>query len=101
MSGPKLLGFWRQAIVIIAVVAAMITPTVDPVNMALVMLSGHVIPPPAGVDTATTEMCGQVIYPAAVLKVSKNVEAAKAFLDFLTSDAADAVFEKVGFTPLK
>lgn len=53
------------------------------------------------VDTATTEMCGQVIYPAAVLKVSKNVEAAKAFLDFLTSDAADAVFEKVGFTPLK
>lgn len=53
------------------------------------------------VDTATTEMCGQVIYPAAVLKVSKNVEAAKAFLDFLTSGAADAVFEKVGFTPLK
>lgn len=25
------------------------------VNMALVMLSGHVIPPPAGVDTTTTE----------------------------------------------
>jgi sec-independent protein translocase protein TatC len=37
VSGPKLLGFWRQAIVIIAIVAAMITPTVDPVNMALVM----------------------------------------------------------------
>jgi sec-independent protein translocase protein TatC len=37
VSGPKLLGFWRQAIVIIAVVAAAITPTVDPVNMALVM----------------------------------------------------------------
>lgn len=28
---------WRLAIIIIAVVAAMITPTVDPVNMALVM----------------------------------------------------------------
>ena len=52
------------------------------------------------VDTATAEMCGQVIYPAAVLNVSKNVEAAKAFLEFLTSDAADAVFEAVGFTPV-
>jgi len=29
---------WRVAIVVIAVVAAAITPTVDPVNMALVML---------------------------------------------------------------
>ena len=37
VSGPKLLGFWRQAVVIIAVVAAAITPTVDPVNMTLVM----------------------------------------------------------------
>ena len=37
ISGPKLLGFWRQAVVIIAVVAAAITPTVDPVNMTLVM----------------------------------------------------------------
>ena len=52
------------------------------------------------VDTATAEMCGQVIYPAAVMNVSKNAEAAKAFLEFLTSDAADAVFEKVGFTPV-
>ena len=52
------------------------------------------------VDTATAEMCGQVIYPAAVLNVSKNAEAAKAFLEFLTSDAADAVFEAVGFTPI-
>lgn len=52
------------------------------------------------VDTATAEMCGQVIYPAAVLNVSKNVDAAKAFLDYLTSDVADAVFEEVGFTPM-
>lgn len=52
------------------------------------------------VDTATAEMCGQVIYPAAVMNVSENVEAAKAFLEFLTSDAADAVFENVGFTPI-
>lgn len=52
------------------------------------------------VDTATAEMCGQVIYPAAVLNVSKNVDAAKAFLEYLTGDAADAVFEAVGFTPI-
>ena len=53
------------------------------------------------VDTATKEMCGQVIYPAAVMKGSKNPKAAKAFLDYLTSDAADAVFEEVGFTPVE
>jgi len=34
----SLLKQWRYAIVIIAVIAAAITPTVDPVNMALVML---------------------------------------------------------------
>ncbi len=28
-------------------------------------------------DSATAEMCGQVIYPAAVLNVSKNVETAR------------------------
>ena len=52
------------------------------------------------VDTATAEMCGQVIYPAAVMNVSKNVDAAKDFLKYLTSDDADAVFENVGFTPV-
>ena len=52
------------------------------------------------VDTATKEMCGQVIYPAAVMNVTKNAEAAKAFLEYLTSDEADAVFASVGFTPV-
>ena len=52
------------------------------------------------VDTATAEMCGQVIYPAAVLNISKNQDAAKAFLEYLTTDEADAVFEAVGFTPV-
>ena len=51
-------------------------------------------------DTATKEMCGQVIYPAAVLNVSKNPEAAQAFLDFLRTPEALAVFEAVGFTPI-
>ena len=52
------------------------------------------------VDTASAEMCGQVIYPAAVLNTTKNEEAAKNFLAFLTSDTADSVFEAVGFTPI-
>ena len=52
------------------------------------------------VDTATAEMCGQVIYPAAVLNVSKNPDAAQDFLRFLTGDEADAVFSAVGFTPV-
>ena len=50
------------------------------------------------VDTASAEMCGQVIYPAAVLKVSRNPEAARAFLDYLCGDEAMAVFEAVGFS---
>lgn len=52
------------------------------------------------VDYATAEMCGQVIYPAAVLKTSENQEAAQAFLDYLTGDEAMAVFESVGFAPV-
>lgn len=54
----------------------------------------------AVVDGATAEMCGQVIYPAAVLKNSQHPDEAQAFLDYLTGDEADAVFESVGFTPL-
>jgi molybdate transport system substrate-binding protein len=50
------------------------------------------------VDYATTEMCGRVIYPAAVLKTSKNQEAAQAFLNYLGTREAMVVFEKVGFS---
>ena len=52
------------------------------------------------VAEATAEMCGQVIYPAAVLKESAHPDEAKAFLEYLKSDEAAAVFESVGFTPL-
>lgn len=52
------------------------------------------------VDYATKEMCGQVIYPAAVLNVSKNQEAAKEFLAYLQTDEAMKVFEAVGFAPV-
>ena len=50
------------------------------------------------VDSATAEMCGQVIYPAAVMQGEKEA-AARAFLAYLQADAAMTVFESVGFTP--
>ena len=53
------------------------------------------------VDYATEEMCGQVIYPAAVLNISQHSEEAQAFLDYLQTDAAMQVFEEVGFSPVK
>lgn len=49
-------------------------------------------------DSATAEMCGQVIYPAAVLKTSENQELAKEFLDFIQTDACMEIFEEAGFS---
>ena len=49
-------------------------------------------------DEATKEMCGQVIYPAAVLKAAPNAETAKEFLAYLQTDKAMTVFEGVGFS---
>ena len=50
------------------------------------------------VDEATKEMCGQVIYPAAVMKAAPNADAAKAFLAYLQTEEAMTVFEGVGFS---
>ena len=52
------------------------------------------------VDTATPEMCGQVIYPAAVLNITQHEAEARAFLDYLTGPEASEVFEAVGFSPM-
>lgn len=52
------------------------------------------------IDSATKDMCGQVIYPAAVLKTAQHAEAAQEFLDYLTGDEAMAIFESVGFAPV-
>ena len=52
------------------------------------------------VDTATPEMCGQVIYPAAVLKNSAHPDQAAELLAFLRTEEAAQVFRAVGFTPL-
>ena len=42
--------------------------------------------------------CSKVIYPVTMLSEAQNPEAAKAFLDFLQTEAAAAVFEAAGFT---
>ena len=52
------------------------------------------------IDTATEEMCGKTIYPAAILKGTSDKDAAQAFLDFLQEEDSKKVFEKVGFIPL-
>lgn len=52
------------------------------------------------VDSATEEMCGKVIYPAAVIKSTTDEDAAKAYLDYLKEDFAKECFEEVGFTPI-
>lgn len=52
------------------------------------------------VDCAGAEMCGQVIYPAAVLKTAAHPAEAQAFLDYLLTEPAMAVFEAVGFSPV-
>ena len=49
-------------------------------------------------DYATAEMCGQVIYPAAVMKNAHHAAEAQAFLDYLFTPEAMAVFEEVGFS---
>lgn len=49
------------------------------------------------VDEATEDLCKRVIYPAAVLKVSQNPEAAEKFLEYLKTPECMEVFENVGF----
>lgn len=49
------------------------------------------------VATAPENSHKPVIYPAAVIKDTKKLDAAKKFLDFVSTDAAKKVFEKYGF----
>jgi molybdate transport system substrate-binding protein len=46
---------------------------------------------------APAEVNNQIVYPIAVIKDSKNAEAAKAYIAFLFSNEAKAIFEKYGF----
>ena len=50
------------------------------------------------IETATTELCGQVIYPAALMKNAKQAEKANKFFDYLKGSEAKAIFESVGFS---
>jgi molybdate transport system substrate-binding protein len=52
------------------------------------------------VATATAEMCGRVIYPAAVLNTSRHQDQAQDFLTYLQGEEASTIFRAVGFTPL-
>lgn len=53
------------------------------------------------IDRATKEMCGQVVYPAAVLKTSTHLKEAKEFLQYLQGDEAMRIFTSVGFSPIQ
>lgn len=52
-------------------------------------------------DVATEELCGKVIYPAAILQASKYPKETQEFLNYLSSDLSKEIFEKIGFTLLK
>jgi molybdate transport system substrate-binding protein len=50
------------------------------------------------VATAPESTHDPIVYPAAVVKASRNEEAARRFIEFLSSMAAQAIFQKYGFT---
>jgi molybdate transport system substrate-binding protein len=49
------------------------------------------------VANAPDDINAQIVYPVAVIKASKNADAAKAYVAFLSSDPAKAIFQKYGF----
>lgn len=50
------------------------------------------------VANAPADINAKIVYPVAVVKASKNPDAAKAYLNFLFGDKAKAIFIKYGFT---
>jgi molybdate transport system substrate-binding protein len=50
------------------------------------------------VASAPADINARVVYPVAVIKTSRQVDAANAYIDFLFSDEAMTIFEKYGFT---
>ena len=45
-------------------------------------------------------MCGEVIYPTAILNITNNVDLSKEFIEYLKSENSKKIFINVGFTPL-
>ena len=52
------------------------------------------------VDQATAQMCGQVVYPAAVMDGTKHSDTAADFCSYLAASEAMVHFEAVGFSPM-
>ena len=53
------------------------------------------------VDSATKEMCGQVLYPLCILKNSNNIAEAEKFVSFLKSDISKEILANIGFTVIE
>ena len=51
------------------------------------------------IGSASPEMCGQIIYPAAQIKTGAQADAARDFLASLQTEEAMEVFGSVGFSP--
>ena len=51
-------------------------------------------------DTADAEMCGRVVYPAALLTDAPQPEGAQDFLDYIAGEAGAEAFAAAGFLPL-
>lgn len=49
------------------------------------------------IATASSDSHKPVTYPVAIIKASKKTDAAKEFMNFLTSEKAKSIFEKYGF----
>jgi molybdate transport system substrate-binding protein len=52
------------------------------------------------VDVAPENTYSSVVYPVAIIKESKNIQAAEQVLQFLLSAEAQTIFQRNGFTPL-
>ena len=52
-------------------------------------------------DIVPTDSYPDVVYPAAVVRSTDNVQGAEAMLEFLQSDAGREIFRRHGFTPLE
>jgi molybdate transport system substrate-binding protein len=50
------------------------------------------------VATSPENLHSPIVYPIAVIKASRNANAAKAYAQFLSSDQAKQVFTKYGFS---
>lgn len=53
------------------------------------------------VANAPDEVNSQIVYPIAITQASKNVDAAKVYINFLNSNESKAIFEKYGFIVVK